>query len=192
MRTLILLAITAGAMSAAEPPTIPVDVRTKAVEELTKEAARYAKLKGFEKDWATQLAQKKDASLAEKLKNLRAELKELRTDKPEDFARPLTLTGAGEVGRLPYPRCRVDEVIDKQSAILQTRTRPNGPQKNEPVFVIVSAPDTSTWADGAAIDAPPGLYHVTTQKRGTRTYFHLAPLVLTKDEAEAVMKAAKP
>lgn len=133
------------------------------------------------------------AELDEKLKGLRGALKEWKSSRPEDLAEPLTLTKGGEVGRMPHKRVRVATVIDKESALIATVTnKPDVTDRDDNITVIVSGVDTSKWADGIAIDSPPGIWMVGTQKRGGKTYLHLTPLVLTKEEAESVMKATKP
>ena len=130
-------------------------------------------------------------ALDERLKGLRSQLKGQKGDRPEDFAQELTLTLAGETGRFPSPKAHVGRIIDKQTAIIDTRTNPPGAGGNEPISIVVSGVDTSKWADGIVIDTPPGIFVVGTIKRGGTTYFHLKPLALTNEETAAIMKAAK-
>lgn len=186
-----LFLLACGSLCAAEPTA---DERKTALDTLTREATRRAKLATVEKEWAASLAKKKDAALAEKLKVLRAEMKEWKFDGPEDFAEPLTLGAAGEVGRLPHKRIRVNTVLDKQTALVGTRT--NKPlrlgERDDEIDVLLYGVDTSKWADDLAVDAPPGIWITTTEKRGGKTYLRLSRLELTKEESAALLKAAKP
>lgn len=126
-----------------------------------------------------------------RIKELKYEMRDWKGAGPGDFAEPLTLTTAGVSGRFPHDKVRVESVIDKRSALLAARASLDS-GKTEPVTVLVSGVDTSKWADGVLIDSPPGLFYVATQKRGGTTYFHLIPIEVTKEEFDAIMRAAKP
>ena len=136
--------------------------------------------------------------IQEKLKGAREELKSMKSDKPEDFARPLSLSKVGEVGRFPYPKVKVASVLNKSQGVVSTETyipQEDGPTffRAEDVTVIVSGADTSKWADGLEVPAPQGVFVVCTYKtpRGA-TRLHLIPLELTKEESAEIMKVAKP
>lgn len=182
---LLTLAFFSCVLAGAEPTA---DDRKAAVEVLRKEADRRAKLFALEKEWA----KKKDAATVEKLKNLRAEMKGWRFDRPEDLAEPLVLSKAGEVGTFPHKKARVREVIDKNTALIETRTNRAAGDRDDDITLFVAGVDTSKWADDLAIDAPAGIWIVTTQKHEGRTYLRLSPLVPSKDESAALLKAAKP
>lgn len=126
------------------------------------------------------------AALDERLGRLRSQMKEWKSNRPEDFAERLTFLKGGEVGIFPAEKAHVGSVIDKDTVIIDTRTNPEGLERNEPISVLVRGVDTSKWADGIAINTPPGLFVVDTVKRDGTTYFRLTPLILTKEEAAAL------
>lgn len=126
-----------------------------------------------------------------KLAKAKAKVKGAKLDSPERIAEPLTLNGAGEVGTLPHPKVKVVEVIDKRTALIETRTNRDAGERDDDITLVVHGVDTSKWADDLSINAPAGIWIVTQEKRAGKTYLALHRLELTKEEAAAIVKVAK-
>lgn len=181
------------------PAEIPPEQRKKAVEVLTKEAARRPLLLKLEKEAVAKLAANpRLKSVREDLEFYRKELKPLKAiDTPEGFAQPLSFTRVGEVGKFPHRTVRVSAVFNKQTGTVMvdtvpTSNTPGGATEPERVLLVVSGIDTSKWADGLNVPAPEGVFYIGTIKHRGDTHLHLIRLELSKAESEAIMKAAKP
>src|SRR5262245_58593626 len=88
----VFFAATLAAIAVAANSIAPED-RKRAIEELTKEAARVPALKILQKELVAKLGKKKDEQLERRIRNIRTELAELaNVKKAEGFAQPLTLT----------------------------------------------------------------------------------------------------
>lgn len=201
----LLLVFCTSAVSADDPSipaNITADARKEAITALTKQAARRPMYLKLEKETVAKIAATKKgaarAELEDALKFYRQELKALNAvTTAEGFAQTLSLTRVGEVGKFPHPKALVLGVLNKSQGALATETsRPADFAeplfRSERVKVLVSGVDTSKWADDLTVPAPEGLFIVSTHKHRGATYLHLIRLELTKDEADAIMKAAKP
>lgn len=127
-----------------------------------------------------------------KLAKIKGKAKGAKLDAPEKIAEPLTLNGAGEVGTLPHPKVKVVEVIDKKTALIETRTNRDAGERDEDITLVVHGVNTSKWADDLSISAPACIWIVTQEKRAGKTYLALHRLELTKEETASLLKAAKP
>jgi hypothetical protein len=114
-------------------------------------------------------------------------------DAPESFAPEVSVNGVGSWGVFAQKVVTVDRVINKNTAVIKTRTETTAkPLDGKEVLVLVEGVDTSKYADNQNVGRPAGVFYVTgNQKVGGQTYFHLVAVTFSADEVKELTRLAK-